>query len=114
MKRIILLIFAFAILNGCAEYSSLVGPSYTMVKSGSVVHAGGSMAASYGLQKATGQNPGTFIKSIVRKNNRINSFLVEQENPRECQTIHSSNLNEIFFTTLDEIDCFIDPFSILR
>ena len=63
MKRIILLIFAFAILNGCAEYSSLVGPSYTMAKSGSVVQVGGSMAASYGLQKTTGQNPSTFINS---------------------------------------------------
>ena len=70
MKRIILLLFAFAILNGCAEYSALVGPSYTVAKSGSVAQVGSSMAASYGLQKATGQNPSTFIKSLVRKNNR--------------------------------------------
>ncbi|SVD12099.1 uncharacterized protein METZ01_LOCUS364953, partial [marine metagenome] len=56
MKRIILLVFAFAILNGCAEYSSLVGPSYTVAKSGSVVQAGSSIAASYGFKKATGQN----------------------------------------------------------
>ena len=105
---------AFAMLNGCAEYSSLIGPSYTMAKSGSVVQVGSSMVASYGFEKATGQNPSTFISSLVRKSSRINSFLVEQENPRECQTIHSTKLNEIFFTTLDEIDCFIDPFSILR
>ena len=85
-----------------------------MAKSGSVAQVGSSMAASYGFEKATGQNPSTFINSLVRKSNRINSFLVEQENPRECQTIHSTKLNEIFFTTLDEIDCFIDPFSILR
>ena len=114
MKRIVLLVFAFAILNGCAEYSSLLGPSYTVAKSGSVAQVGSSMAASYGFEKATGQNPSTFINSLVRKSNRINSFLVEQENPRECQTIHSTKLNEIFFTTLDEFDCFIDPFSILR
>lgn len=114
MKKIILLVFAFAMLNGCAEYSSLIGPSYTVAKSGSVVQVGSSMAASYGFEKATGQNPRTFINSLVRKSSRINSFLVEQENPRECQTIHSTKLNEIFFTTLDEIDCFIDPFSILR
>ena len=114
MKKIILLVFAFAMLNGCAEYSALIGPSYTVAKSGSVVQVGSSMAASYGFEKATGQNPSTFINSLVRKSSRINSFLVEQENPRECQTIHSTNLNKIFFTTLDEIDCFIDPFSILR
>ena len=114
MKKIVLLVFAFAMLNGCAEYSSLIGPSYTVAKSGSVVQVGSSMAASYGFEKATGQNPRTFINSLVRKSSRINSFLVEQENPRECQTIHSTKLNEIFFTTLDEIDCFMDPFSILR
>ena len=114
MKKIILLVFAFAMLNGCAEYSSLIGPSYTMAKSGSVAQVGSSMASSYWFEKATGQNPSTFISSLVRKSSRINSFLVEQENPRECQTIHSTKLNEIFFTTLDEIDCFIDPFSILR
>ena len=97
MKRIILLVFAFAMLNGCAEYSSLIGPSYTVAKSGSVVQVGSSMAASYGFEKTTGQNPSTFINSLVRKSNRINSFLVEQENPRECQTIHSTKLNENIF-----------------
>ena len=36
------------------------------------------------------------------------------EKERECQTFHSSNLSEIFFETLDGIDCLIDPFSILK
>ena len=43
-----------------------------------------------------------------------NSFMNEKENIKECQTLHTSTLNEIFFETLDEIDCFKDPFSILR
>ena len=47
-------------------------------------------------------------------NKRINSFLYKQNETREWQTIHTSSLNEIFFNTLDEIDCFQDPFSILR
>jgi len=40
--------------------------------------------------------------------------LAQKENLRECQTIHSSSLIEIFFDTLDEFDCFKDPFSILK
>ena len=50
----------------------------------------------------------------LAKNYKINSFLTQNENVRECQTLHTSTLNEIFFETLDEIDCFRDPFSILK
>ena len=101
MKRLILLIFGSVILNGCAEYSALVGPSFTMAKSGSVVQTGTTYATSYGIKKTLGQSP-------------INSLLAQTENVRECQTIHSSSLNEIFFDTLDEIDCVRAPFSILK
>ena len=92
MRKSILLIITLLFLNACAEYSSYLGPSYTMVKTGKVASAGNSFAASY-----------TF-KKITR----------ETQNERECQTIHSSSLNKIFFSTLDEIDCYKDPFSILK
>ena len=45
---------------------------------------------------------------------KINSFMNQKENIRERQTLHTSTLNEIFFETLDKIDCFRDPFSILK
>ena len=114
MKKSILLIITLAFLNACAEYSSLLGPSYTMVKSGSIMQTGTAYATSYGIKKTTGQSLGEYVESFVRKNYKINSFLAQKENVRECQTIHTSSLNEIFFETLDEIDCFRDPFSILR
>ena len=101
MKKSILLIITLVFLNACAEYTALVGPSITMAKSGSVVQTGTTYATSYGIKKTLGQSP-------------INSLLAQNENVRECQTIHSSSLNEIFFDTLDEIDCFRDPFSILK
>ena len=40
MKKSILLIITLVFLNACAEYTSLVGPSLTMAKSGSVVQTG--------------------------------------------------------------------------
>ena len=104
MKKSIFFVVIFLILNGCAEYSALLGPSFTMAKTGSVVHAGNSAAATYGFKRVIGESPGDFVNSLFSKN----------EETRECQTLHSSNLNEIFFNTLDEIDCFRDPFSILR
>ena len=114
MKKSILLIITLVFLNACAEYTALVGPSLTMAKSGSVVQTGSAYATSYGIKKTLGQSPGEYVTSLIRKNNSIDSFLAKKENVRECQTIHTTTLNEIFFDTLDEIDCFRDPFSILR
>ena len=114
MKKSIFFISVFILLNGCAQYSSFVGPTFTMAKSGSVLQAGSAMFASYGVEKTTGKSPGELIHSLVTKNYRINSFLTQSENIRECQTIHSSSLNEVFFETLEGIDCFRDPFSILK
>jgi len=114
MKKSILLIITLVFLNACAEYTALVGPSLTMAKSGSVVQTGTAYATSYGIKKTLGQSPGEYIQTLVRKNYKINSFMNQKENTRECQTLHTSALNEIFFETLDEIDCFRDPFSILK
>ena len=114
MKKSIFFVGIFIILNGCSQYSSLVGPSYTMAKSGSILQTGTAYATSYGVKKTTGQSLGEHVNSLVRKNYKINSFMNQKENIKECQTLHTSTLNEIFFETLDEIDCFRDPFSILK
>ena len=114
MKKNIFFVTIFVILNGCAQYSSVVGPTYTLAKSGSIVSTGASAATAYGFKKTTGQSPGEYVNSLVRKNYKINSFMNQKENIQECQTLHTSTLNEIFFETLDEIDCFRDPFSILN
>tara|TARA_B110000116_G_C16492058_1_gene427340 strand:- start:118 stop:462 length:345 start_codon:yes stop_codon:yes gene_type:complete len=114
MKKNIFFVTIFIILNGCAQYSSVVGPTYTLAKSGSIVSTGASAATAYGFKKTTGQSPGEYVNSLVRKNYKINSFMNQKENIKECQTLHTSTLNEIFFETLDEIDCFRDPFSILK
>ena len=51
MKKFIFFIFVCAFLNSCAEYTTLVGPSYTMANTGSVVKAGSSFAAGYTVRK---------------------------------------------------------------
>ena len=114
MKKSIFFVGIFIILSGCSQYSSLVGPSYTMAKSGSILQTSTVYATSYGVKKTTGQSIGGHVNSLVRKNYKIDSFLTQKGNLRECQTIHTSSLNEIFFDTLDEFDCFQDPFSILK
>ena len=110
MKKNIFFIVIFIVLNGCAQYSSIVGPTYTMAKTGNLALTSASAVTSYGIKKKTGYTPGEYINSLVKNN----SFLDEKDNLKECQTIHTSPLSEIFFETLDEIDCFQDPFSILK
>ena len=112
MKKIFFLISMLTILNGCGQSTSLVGPTYTIAKSGSIIQAGNSFAASYGIKKLTGTTPGEYAMSFVN-DYKVDPLLMT-ENERECQTFHSSSLTEIFFETLDGIDCIRDPFSILK
>ena len=112
MKKIFFLISILTILNGCAQSTSLLGPTYTMAKSGSILQAGNSFAASYGIKKLTGTSPGEYAMSFAKRYSDEPILLTEKE--RECQTFHSSSLSEIFFDTLDGIDCLRDPFSILK
>ena len=103
MNRILILLLGIVILNGCAQSTSFVGPSYTLAKSGSVMQDGNSVAMSYGFKKALNQiDTNTMITTLV------------DGDVRECQTIHSSDLSEIFFDTLDGMDCYRDPFSVFK
>ena len=101
MNRILVLLLGIVILNGCAQSTSFVGPTYTLAKSGSVMQAGNSVAMSYGFKKLKQIDTNTMITSLV------------DSDIRECQTIHSSDLSEIFFATLDS-DCYRDPFSVFK
>ena len=129
MKKSIILIITLAFLNACAEYSAFVGPSLTMAKSGSVLQSGTTLATSYGIKKALGKSPGEYALSLAKKNHKPDTLLdqnnnitaqnnnitlAQNDNIRECEIKHSSPLTEIFFDTLDEIDCLRDPFSILK
>jgi len=89
-----------------------LGPTYTMAKSGSILQAGNSFAASYGFKQVTGSTPGEYAMSFAKRYSDEPLLMTEKE--RECQTFHSSSLSEIFFEALDEIDCLRDPFSILK
>ena len=62
MKKSIFFVGIFIILSGCSQYSSLVGPSYTMAKSGSILQTSTAYATSYGVKKVTGQSLGGTCK----------------------------------------------------
>ena len=96
MKKIILIFLLIPLLNNCGPYSAAVGPSLTMLNSGSIVQTSASYAGSSVMKKF--------------KEDFINELNVE----KICPTVHSSELNEIFFETIDHMDCYFDPMSIHR
>ena len=96
MKKIILILLLIPLLNNCTQYSSLVGPSLTLANSGSILQASASYASALSMNKI--------------KENYADELNVE----KICSTVHSSELNKIFFETIDHMDCQFDPMSIYR
>ncbi len=104
MRKLLIILLAVLFLNGCAQTTSLVGPTYTMVKTGNIIQAGTSVATSYGVKHALGQSPSEFVLSLAKEESEL----------RECRTSHSTSLSAVFFDTLDNLDCLRNPFSVLR
>ena len=95
MKKILLLILMIPVLSNCGQYSAMIGPSYTLVETGSILQASSSLSSSLAMSSAK--------QSIIDDINNDN-----------CPVVHSSELSEIFFETLEHMDCFNDPMSIYR
>ena len=73
----------------------MIGPSYTLVETGSILQASTSLSSSLAM-------------------NNAKQSIVDEINNDTCPVVHSSELSEIFFETLEHMDCFNDPMSIYR
>ena len=84
------------LLNNCGPHSAIIGPSLTLINTGSILQASASYASSLTMNK---------LKE---------DYADELNLANICPTTHSSELNEIFFETIDHMDCHFDPMSIYR
>ena len=96
MKKALFIILLLPFLSNCSQYTAMVGPTITLAETGSVLQATTSLSSSLAMNNAK--------KNIIAE---INSQNI-------CPTIHSSELTEIFFETLEQMDCEYDPMSIYR
>jgi len=96
MKKILLTILLLPFLNNCTQYSAMVGPTLTLAETGSLIQTTTSLSTSLGVKN-------------VRQ-----SLTDEIRGENICPTFHSSELSQIFFETLDQMDCEYDPMSIYR
>ena len=94
MKKILFALMLLPLLNNCSQYTAMLGPSYTFAETGSILQATSSLSSSMAMNSAK--------QSLTDENNNI------------CPTVHSSELSEIFFETLEQMDCLNDPMSIYR
>ena len=74
----------------------MISPALTLAHTGSFGHASTSLSSSLAINE-------------VKK-----EYANNLEAERICPTVHSSELNAIFFETLEHTGCYYDPLSILR
>ena len=74
----------------------MVSPALTLAHTGSFAQATTSLSSSLAINE-------------VKK-----EYAHNLEAERICPSAHSAEINKIFFETLEEMDCYYDPLSILR
>ena len=90
------ILFCLLFLTNCGQYTAMIGPSYALLESGSVLQA----TSSYGR---------SYLYSNAKQN------YTDEINPqRICRELHSSELRSIFFETQDKKGCIYDPLSVYR
>ena len=74
----------------------MISPAFTLAHTGSLAQASTSLSSSLAINEV--------------KKEYTNNLQAE----RICPTVHSAEINKIFFETIEEIGCYYDPLSILR
>ena len=95
MKKFFLLFIFFLFLTGCVQSVTLLGPAFTIVKTGSIQQALVSETINYGVKQNTGKNISEHVMKSVNK----------ESNNQECKDTHSNILKGVSFNTLKDADC---------
>ena len=92
MKKIYFILISFIFLTGCVQSVALLGPAFTIVKTGSIQQALVGESINQGIKKGTGKNVSEHVMQILDKD-------------QECKNTNRDTLQEIFFNAFDETDC---------
>ena len=95
MKKIYFILISFIFLTGCVQSVALLGPAFTIVKTGSIQQALVGESINQGIKKETGKNVGEHVKQILDKNIK----------DQECKNTNGNTLKEISFNSFDKTDC---------
>ena len=95
MKKIYFILISFIFLTGCVQSVALLGPAFTIVKTGSIQQALVGESINQGIKKETGKNVGEHVMQ----------FLDKDIKDQECKNTNGDTLQTIFFNAFDETDC---------
>ena len=95
MKKIYFILIPFIFLTGCVQSVALLGPAFTIVKTGSIHQAVVGETINQGIKRETGKNVGEHVMQ----------FLDKDIKGQECKNTNGDTLQEIFFNAFDKTDC---------
>ena len=95
MKNFFFILISFIFLTGCVQSVALLGPAFTIVKTGSIHQAVVGETINQGIKKETGKNVGEHVKQFFDKDIK----------DQECKNTNGDTLQKIFFNSFDETDC---------
>ena len=95
MKKIYFILISFIFLTGCVQSVALLGPAFTIVKTGSIHQAVVGETINQGIKKETGKNVGEHVMQILDKDIK----------DQECKNTNGDTLQKIFFNSFNETDC---------
>ena len=95
MKKIYFILISFIFLTGCVQSVALLGPAFSVVKTGGIQHAIVGETINYGVKNKTGKNVSEHAMSLFPDE-------VEVE---DCDNTYSNGLQKIFFEKSEDPDC---------
>ena len=91
LKKIITGLFLLFFLNGCVQSTALLGPAYTLARTGNIYQAGLSYGSNQAVKKITGKSPTENIQSLVG-NKKLK--VEEKENQEEFFALVKSRIEK--------------------
>jgi len=95
VKKIYFILISFIFLTGCVQSVALLGPAFTIVKTGSIHQAVVGETINQGIKKETGKNVGEHVMQFFDKDIK----------DQECKNTNGDTLQKIFFNSFNETDC---------
>ena len=95
MKKIYFILISFIFLTGCVQSVALLGPAFTIVKTGSIQQALVGESINQGIKKGTGKNVSEHVIQILDKDIK----------DQECKNTDGNTLKEVSFNSFDKTDC---------
>tara|TARA_B100001057_G_scaffold101354_1_gene98456 strand:- start:104 stop:403 length:300 start_codon:yes stop_codon:yes gene_type:complete len=95
MKKIYFISISFMLLTGCAQNLAIIGPAFSIVKTGGIQQALVGETINYGVKNKTGKNVSEHAISLLNDD-------AENQN---CNNTLNNSLQNIFSKKSKNLDC---------